>query len=446
MDLQEMENENKVMKQTFASMKLRSKKSVAKHLLLENAYENNLLSDISDVDYLEGNLGRTNLHPLDSHPPFVDDIYVFGYLSEQESILYKGKAYCTSGENGAAKLVVGSIANALERALGKRGYMQTSIVHTVAERNESASSTIRATISRIEKDTLYRAKKSWLEKNKEKKIAGAFVAKCDVSEVPLEDLHNGLEIFEKYLEGFGYGIYSIDYTQDFSGVLDREYLVQNLGFQKEGEFCEAIEEKTPTILKNTKNVGKHVCTWISTDEDGRVARTKIYNKVVSNFEAGEIRETFGGHLAEYADCPNKQLRQTFQHPDVQERGCTRIEVSLYAFPQKKLCSIKAAECIERVLKKVSVSKEDEEKNGNFVVQPPSKQWQNLAKNLDRCMVLADRPQETIYVGWFAHTETERIAGIQIRPTKKMCKMRKRGKKQFCGLRRTLVSEIAQFSV
>ena len=370
------------------------------------------MSDISKVDYLAGNLGKTNLRPLEGLPAFVDDIFVFGYLSREECVFRKGKLSCTSGEEGAAKLVVASIANALERALGRREYMPTAIVHTVAVGN-SGSSTIRATIAKIEKNTLHKAKRKWAQIHPQKKIAGYFVAKCDVSEVPLEELHSGLHVFETCLENYGYGIYSIDYTQDFSGVLDRKALVDHLGFRKAGDFCTAIGKNEPAILENTDNVGEHVCTWIAATEEGHTTRTKIYNKVVSNFEAGEIREPVGGHLAEYADCPNQYLRKTFQHPDVQARGCTRIEVSLYGCPQNELSSKKATDCIEKVLEQVST--EDEE-DGIFVVQPPSKQWKNLAKSVDRCLVLADRPQGHIFVAWCAHTKTGRIAGIHVRPT------------------------------
>ena len=132
-----------------------------------------------------------------------------------------------------------------------------------------------------------------------------------------------------------------------------------------------------------------------------------------NFEAGEIREHVGGHLADYADCPNPHLRQTFLDPDVQARGRTHIKVSVYAPPQNELSSKKATDYIAKVLE--SVSTEDEE-DSLSVVQPPSKQWQNLAKNLDRCPVLADRPQGNIFVGWYAHTETGRILGIHVCPT------------------------------
>ena len=38
------------------------------------------LLDVSEVDYLAGNLAPTNLRPLAALPAFVDDIYVFAYL------------------------------------------------------------------------------------------------------------------------------------------------------------------------------------------------------------------------------------------------------------------------------------------------------------------------------------------------------------------------------
>ena len=396
---------------TFESMGLRSEKAVAAHLLLENAYESNLVSDIAKVDYLAGNLGRTNLRPLAGLPPFVDDIYVFGYLSREECVFRNQRLSCTRGKEGRAKLVVANIANALERALGKRR-ANTAIVHTVGEGN-AESSTIRATIARIEKNTSYKAKKSWFELHPGKEVAGYFVAKCDVSEVSLEELHRALPVFERSLVGgSGYGIYSIDYTQDFSGVLDRKALVSFLGFETAGNFCTAISGDGPKILENTDSVGEHVCTWIETAPEEYTTRTKIYNKVVSNFEAGEIREPVGGHLAEYADCPNLRLRRTFFHPEVQARGCTRIEVSLYGCPLGELSDEQASACIEKALARVTVEEDD----GLFVVQPPSKQWQNLAANLDRCLVLADRPQSHIFVAWGGHTKTGRIFGVHVRPT------------------------------
>ena len=59
-----------------------------------------------------------------------------------------------------------------------------------------------------------------------------------------------------------------------------------------------------------------------------------------------------------------------------------------------------------------VSKEE----GLFVVQPPAKQWENLAFHLDQCMILADRSDSSIFVGWYAHTQKSRISGVRVQPT------------------------------
>ena len=72
-----------------------------------------------------------------------------------ECVSQNGSLFCTSGEKGTAKLVVASVANALERAVGKRD-IQTAIVHTLTV-GKAESSTIRATISRIQRDTSYKA-------------------------------------------------------------------------------------------------------------------------------------------------------------------------------------------------------------------------------------------------------------------------------------------------
>ena len=244
-------------------------------------------------------------------------------------------------------------------------------------------------------------------------VRALFVAKMDVSEIDIQKLHEILPILEERLQVQGYGIYSIDYTRDFSGTLDREKLAEHLVrkqyFREEGTFAQAILEGTPTILDNTDSVGNHVCTWIHT-YDGYTMRTKVYNKIVSNFEAGEVREQFGGHLADYVDCPNERLRKTFLHPDVQSRGCTRIEISLYAYTDRTPET--ADYLVENALRMVSP-----ENTNLFVEQPAKRQWKNFAKHLDRCFVLADRPNSTIYVCWYVHTRTGRLAGIRISPTR-----------------------------
>ena len=133
-----------------------------------------------------------------------------------------------------------------------------------------------------------------------------FAAKIDVSKVDIVHLQERLPTLARLLESCGDGMYKMDYTQDFSEMVDRNALVAHLlanGFEIQGS---GIPSNKGTILDNTSSVGDHVCTWLH-EARGHTARTKIYNKVVSQFEAGEVNETFGGHLADYVDCPNQHI-------------------------------------------------------------------------------------------------------------------------------------------
>ena len=96
---------------TLESMGLRCVEAVAKHILQENVWENNLIPDIAGVDYFAGHQGRTNLQPLDGLPGFVDDFYVYGPLRENEIVRVRGrKPACTTGEEGSGKRVKFGVA------------------------------------------------------------------------------------------------------------------------------------------------------------------------------------------------------------------------------------------------------------------------------------------------------------------------------------------------
>ena len=194
-------------------MGLWSEKAVSAHLLLENAYESNLVSDISKVDYLAGSLGRTHLRPLPGLPTFVDDVYVFGYLRREDCVFQGGGLSCTTGEDSSAKHTIARISTAVRECMGTppdgttRGYMQANIVHTIAARDNAEGGAIRATVSRIEYDTGKKAQAKWRELYPDTEPAGLFVAKVDVSEIPMDELQASLPAFERLLLAHGYGIY-----------------------------------------------------------------------------------------------------------------------------------------------------------------------------------------------------------------------------------------------
>ena len=342
---------------TLASMGLRAEASLAKHLLLENCWENNLLPDISKVDYFEGHQGRTNLQPLEGLPLFVDDIYICGYLDQTEVVRARGALSCEP----VSKQIVQRISMAVQEVLGGPR-KNTRISNTVFA--ASRGSKIVETIAKIESDTRQRARRQWKRLFPEKEVFACFVAKVDVSAVDIGHLQERLPTLARLLESRGDSMYEIDYTQNFSGMVDRNALVSHLlanGFamQGSGEYSDK-----GTILANRRSVGEHVCTWLHT-ERGYTVRTKIYNKLVSQFEAGEVNETFGGHLGDYVDCPNQHMRRTFEHPAVQARGCTRIEVSFYG--SEALSTQTGEALVAAALAEVQVENEE---NGLFVVQPP----------------------------------------------------------------------------
>ena len=85
---------------TFERIGLCAEKAILPYILLENAYNSNLVPDISRVDYLADNNGRIHLRPLEGLPTFVDDLYIFCYLEQIDCVVSKGKTICTAGTNG----------------------------------------------------------------------------------------------------------------------------------------------------------------------------------------------------------------------------------------------------------------------------------------------------------------------------------------------------------
>ena len=302
---------------TLASMGLRNEKNVALHILQENTWESNVVPDIARVDYLAGQQGQTNLQTLEGLPPFCDDYFVHGRLRNEEIVRVRGqRPMCTTGEEGSASRVCKKISIAAEEVWNRK--LHVSIVHTVS-RNSPCSR-----IRQIEAGEGYRTKPKWEELYSGKEEAGFFVAKVDASELELGVLQERLPAMQRLLEAHGFGLYQIDYTQDFAGTLDREALVRHLvdehDFARQGE---AFPGEGGRILDNTGSVGAHVCTFVQA-RNGRRTKTKYYSKDISQIEAREVQKPFGGHLAHLVDSTNEHLRQTLAHPAARSRGCTRI--------------------------------------------------------------------------------------------------------------------------
>ena len=96
--------------------------NIAYNVLFENTYDSNLVSDIAQVDYLAGNLGPTDLQPLEGVGPFVDDMYIFGYCRE-EQMECSGRRIWYSKSTGAAATAIRSIAGVLASSIYMHRYL-----------------------------------------------------------------------------------------------------------------------------------------------------------------------------------------------------------------------------------------------------------------------------------------------------------------------------------
>ena len=403
---------------TLREMGLRSAKSVANHLLQENTYESNLVPDIAQAPYLHGAETRTHLAPLSGFPPFCDDIYVYGRLAEADIVRVGQRVSCTTGADGSASRVVGLVSNHAKTVwpAATHKYIHVSIANTV---DIGANSKIPQTIFQIELHSAGSLEEVWRTLHADNPVA-YFVAKLDVSELPIEVLHAGLSQFQGRLRATGMGLYQIDYTQDFSGTLDRielvRYLVETHNFYNQAEPHTAQGERTGgCILDNTASVGNHVCTFVR-KIGGPTVSSKAYNKYIAQIEAGDVRGQFGGHMSGLVASTNEHLRTTLAHPDAIARGCTRWEISIYGSEVEELSPSLANKMLQQVWE-MATPEGEEDQVGLFVVQPLAKLWENYANCLDRCLVLADRPHSSIYVAWSGSSKTGRTQGVLVRPTK-----------------------------
>ena len=402
---------------TFQAMGFRCKESIAWHLVLENGYNNNLVADISTVDYLQNHQGTMELEPLEGLPTFVDDIFVYGYIHPSHMVRRGNKISYTTGDNGGAKIAVSRICNIARDAFD--AVLHVRIANTmeyrkgVSPNTDRSSLSILSNIASIEETTNLAALRQWKKTNKTDP-EGVFVAKIHTAELPIEKLQECLPYFCRALEAIGFGLYSVDYTQDFAGTMDRSSLVEHLcnekNYRKQGENA-SISDADGTILDNTNSVGNHVCTLVSkytvpSTLHTYTTRTKFYNKVVSNMEAGDVSKKHVAHLSELVDCPDKHLGKTFAHPLVRENGCTRIETTVYGCREMDFSNNVAETQIQRAL-------ELAEDSDAFVRQPISMQYAMLAKRLDRCFLVCDRAIGRMYMAWYVHTKTKHIAGVQI---------------------------------
>ena len=431
-----LENEKVI---NLNDMEIKNLNSIVPHLAVENIFGSNLIDDIAYVDYTEDSKGLTCLKPLKGLPDYIDDLYIFKYIHSseiEEETKNANKIYLWKGKDKSASLIVKKFTSITTEVFGDFCEQKIAFLVNLQNEKEKEYSTIYQTLKAIERRTNKKAFNGYVNFYDCKNPVAVIKYKINTSKLKLKKVLDNLNKLEKRLNVLGAGLMSIDYTRDLSGVLEKERLVNHflkLGFieqsnseeenkkyyivneftkfniweekilkdEDETEFKSKIKiiDSDTTCGRNTfkyiKNIGPVCCV------------VKYYNKIVSNFEAGDVQKKIGTHLAEYAfthSCDH--LEKTFRHPDVVERGLTRLEISIHGFDPK----INYSKMLEEEFNLVKHAR-------IFHIQPGAEQWLRLAKHITKCTLFANKATQEITIFWYGSSVTKRAAGV----TKKLKK-------------------------
>ena len=152
------------------------------------------------------------------------------------------------------------------------------------------------TVEKLEKETGYQALHRWEELHPQEEAVGYFIAKLDVSELDMEQLQKGLPAMWHLLGTVRFALYQIDYTQDFSGVLDHpalaHHLVDTHEFSRQGDV--AFANSSECILDNTAILATTFSPLAKCTTD-----TQCRPSSTTKLSRSSRWETFGGRLVHY---------------------------------------------------------------------------------------------------------------------------------------------------
>ena len=121
-------------------------------------------------------------------------------------------------------------------------------------------------------------------------------------------------------------INDIDFTQDFSGLINKEqvidYLINNCDFRMQGSYDLA----THTILDNDYKISRNCLTFIKHTNNGDI-RYKFYNKFVQSLESPSVKDLVGSHIGDYISNPNDKLKKAIML--AKGTGILGLEITFY---------------------------------------------------------------------------------------------------------------------
>ena len=352
--------------------------------LTENLNDNNLVTDIGNINYTNGEARLEGIDPLTDM--FCDNLMLIKITDFDN---------CEGNLNSRFKLnkeMCGSF-NLYLRGVFKRFTQAKHGVKTKLpfslEKNTKRTEGILEVIG---KDL------NLLRQKYKNPVVVPY--KIDLADAKLVELLEALpEILEK-LALEHYYLLDLDITQDFTGIFNKremcQYLTKHYNFVYAGEYQDGCN----VIVNNDATVGIDCLTWLNSN-----SRIKIYNKFVCQITSPGVTKQLGNHIIDFIRCPDKRLRETFAMEAAQNKGITRLEATIYNYGHGVFDPIK--DC-KRIMEHSIIYFQ----NAPFYAVPLFKMWSKITDSLQNscCLVYNDLLQ---YVYW-GNSNTKKLTVVQIK--------------------------------
>ena len=121
-------------------------------------------------------------------------------------------------------------------------------------------------------------------------------------------------------------INDIDFTQDFSDVINKEQVINWLLINRDFRMQQSYDLATNTILDNDFKISRNCLTFIKHINNGDI-RYKFYNKFVQSLESPSVKDSVGSHIGDYIFNPNDKLKKAIML--AKDTGILRLEITFY---------------------------------------------------------------------------------------------------------------------
>ena len=178
---------------------------------------------ILHVDCTENSQGMTFLQELEGLPSYIDDLYAYLYIRPNEVVKIGNHIKLKQGKDQAASYIVKCFQSITTEILEKFCPQKIAFTVDIREGSNRETSKIYQTLNFIQERTNNRALRGYYAyHNTTDKPIAVIKYKIDTSDIPISEVLGKLNILESMLNQIGGGLHSIDYTRDFSGVLEKE--------------------------------------------------------------------------------------------------------------------------------------------------------------------------------------------------------------------------------